>query len=323
MVPPESNSRGQRTWAGVYVPIVSPFDKNGSLDVDALARNVNEQIDAGIDGICVAGSTGEWFSFDEGERCQLFEVVVRTVAGRVACIAGTASVNVPETVRLARHAAELGYDAQLLLPPPYILPNDNEVVRYYETVAGETELPIILYNNPGRTGVHLTADLVIKLSEIPSVVALKDSGSDVVQAAFALRQVASRISYLAGFEPLATALLSRGAAGLVSNLANIDPRPAVNLWESWQRREVGGVQAAQKQLDDLYAISYCSGVSPYPAIKMAMSLLGRAGGFPRPPLLPLTERETDHLARQVKAYREPSINASATRSTSSGSCEEG
>jgi 4-hydroxy-tetrahydrodipicolinate synthase len=290
------------SWGGILVPIVTPFLQDGAFDLDGLVQNVESLIGRGVDGLCVAGSTGEWFSLGERERKTLFELVASTARGRLLLLAGTSSVNIAETVALGSYARELGYDGQLLLPPPYILPTAKEVIWFFNLVAERTRLPIMAYNNPSRTGVHLDAAILKRLAEIEQVVAVKDSGNQVSQAALAIREVGGRLAYFSGSEPHATSLLLRGARGLVANLANVDPSFAVRLWRAYQDGDVSSMRAAQEKLDQLFEIVYLSGLSPYPAIKAAMKAVGHCGGYPRPPLIPLSEEESLAIAQAVRAW---------------------
>ena len=157
------------TWSGVFVVCVTPFKEDGAFDEAATRRLVDLLIDEGADGLIMAGSTGEWFSMSDAERIELFRVAADQNRGRVKLLGGVASLATGTSVSLTQAAKALGMDGVLLLPPPYVLPNDTELMAFF-TAVDAVGLPIMLYNNPARTGVNLDAKWLRRLAALPHVV---------------------------------------------------------------------------------------------------------------------------------------------------------
>jgi 4-hydroxy-tetrahydrodipicolinate synthase len=154
---------------GIIPPLVTPFAKDGSINENMFRRIINNVINAGVHGIFVAGSQGEFFSLERQERIRLFEVAVEEVNGKVPVYAGTAAFTTSETVLLTKTAEKSGCDAVSIISPFFITPNGQELYQYYKTVAEATNLPVLLYNNPDRTGYDIPVDIIRKLAEIDNM----------------------------------------------------------------------------------------------------------------------------------------------------------
>lgn len=282
-------------WEGVFVPMVTPFDRDGLIDEPAFRRMIDLLIGDGVDGIIVAGSTGEWYVLTDGERVRLFRVAAEQARGRRILLGGTSAMGTAETVALTRAAKEAGLAGVMILPPPYALPNEREIVRHFATVGDQVGLPILVYNNPGRTNINLTARIVERLAEIDAVVALKDSTKDLLQMGETIRRTRDRLTILVGIEPYAVPAVLLGARGIVAMAPNILGGEAVGFYRAIVRGEWERVRALQGKLSRLYEAFYAPGRAVYTVIKEAMNLVGRPGGFPRPPLLPLEPAERDDL----------------------------
>ena len=167
-------------WKGVFPACVTPFAKDGSVDEAATRKMIDMFIADGVDGLIIAGSTGEWFSLSDKERVDLFAVAQEHTAGRVPVLAGTSAIGTREAVELTKAAKKLGMAGCMVLPPPYALPSRREVIAHFEEV-GKVGLPIMLYNNPPRTSINIDASLARDLAKIDTIVALKDSTRDLYQ----------------------------------------------------------------------------------------------------------------------------------------------
>lgn len=282
------------SWSGIYVVSVTPFESNLSLDEQATRNLMEAFVSEGVDGIVLAGSTGEWFSMTEEEKLALFRVAADQVKGRVKLIAGASSMNTRDAVTSAKAAKELGMDGVLLLPPPYVLPNEVELLAFVQAI-DNVGIPIMLYNNPGRTGINLDAKWLRKLTRFKNVVALKESAKDLGQVAETLKEFSGELAIFTGMEPYVVPFMQRGAAGVVAMAPNVLGARAVEFFRAAQRGDWQAVTSAQGAIDDLYAQMYGMGVNPYVVQKEAMALLGRPGGVPRPPLLGLNEAQRASL----------------------------
>jgi 4-hydroxy-tetrahydrodipicolinate synthase len=287
-------SKLRTDWKGIIVPVVTPFSKDYSLDEAACRQILEQLIDDGVHGIIVAGSTGEWFTLSNEERIRLFEIAADQVNGRVTLLGGTSAIATRDAVTLTQKAKDIGLDGTLVLPPPYALPNEAETIAYYRTVA-KVGLPIMVYNNPGRTQININAKLAAKLALIDQVVAFKDSVKDLYQMSETIRTVGDRISMFCGLEPYALPLIQRGAVGIVAMTPNIIGRRGVDLYKYAAEGNWSEAVKVEGLIDKLYAAFYSAGYCAYVVIKECMNLLGRNAGLPRPPLLPMNEADREAL----------------------------
>lgn len=292
-------------WSGVFVVTVTPFKKNGAFDEKATRDLIDTLIGEGVDGLVVAGSTGEWFSMSDEERVELFRVAIDQAKGRVKVLGGVASLCTATTVKLTQAAKTLGMDGVLLLPPPYVLPNADELMAFF-TAVDAVGVPIMLYNNPGRTGVNLDAKWLRKLAGLSNVVALKESAKDIFQIADSLREIGEDLAVFTGMEPYVVPTLQRGGVGVVAMAPNVLGAQAVAFYRAAARGDSTEVARRQVAIDQFYTRMYNAGLNPYVVQKEAMSLLGRPGGHPRPPLLPLKDEQRADLQRLLDSLVERS-----------------
>lgn len=210
-------------WQGVYVVTVTPFTEAGAVDHEAFGRLLQTFVGDGVDGVVVAGSTGKWYTLHDDERLALFEQAVECVGGRLRLIAGTSAIGTDDAVSLTRRAMDIGMDGAMVLAPPYALPNRRELMGHFDALAA-VGLPLMVYNNPGRTQVNLTAALLAEIARHPTVVALEESSKDLYQIAQTVRELEGELAVFSGLEPYALPTLSRGAVGIVSMAANFAGR---------------------------------------------------------------------------------------------------
>ncbi len=284
------------SWSGSFVVAVTPFGRDGSFDEPAIRKLVECLITEGADGLVMAGSTGEWYTLTDAERIRLFQVTVHQTKGRAKVLAGTSAIATSDAVALTLAAKDAGCDGVMLLPPPYVLPTERELIAYFSAV-DEVGLPIMLYNNPTRTGVNLDARLLGKLLALKNIAALKDSVKDLSQLSATLRAYRDEIAVFVGFEGYVIPLVQRGAVGMVGMSPNVLGRTGMDLFRHAARGEWKDAAALIEKIDLLYDQMYGSGQNPYVVVKDAMRLLGRPGGWPRPPLLPLADADRETLRR--------------------------
>jgi 4-hydroxy-tetrahydrodipicolinate synthase len=271
-------------WKGVFVVAVTPFDKNGVIDEGSFATLLDTYVSDGVDGVVVAGSTGEWYTLHDEERLRLFEIARTRLPAGVKVIAGTAAISTRDAVSLTSAAGDLGCDGAMVLAPPYALPNEREILAHFHAVA-DVGLPLMVYNNPGRTQVNLTADVLEKICADDAVVALKESSKDLYQIAATTHALSDRLAIFSGLEPYALPTLQRGAVGIVSMATNILGSRAIELYTRAENSQWHEAQVVESELDRLYDAFYAGGYGAYVVIKECMRLVGRPAGWPRRPHL--------------------------------------
>jgi 4-hydroxy-tetrahydrodipicolinate synthase len=275
-------SRASIAWSGVFSALATPFAPDGSVDRAQLEALIDLLILEGVTGFVVAGSTGEYYSQSKQERIALFESVKRHVAGRVRLIAGTSALARNETLELTRAARDIGFDGCMVLPPVYCLPTPKEVLAYFGEI-DELGLPIMVYNNPARVGVGISPSLASSLAGLDNVVAYKESARDLYVVAETYYATAGRLRHFVGLEPYASALLSRGAVGIVSTISNVAAREVVACFKAFHANDAVALSRNQKVIDQLYHLLSQSGLSNFAFVKSAMAGLGRPGGDCRLP----------------------------------------
>lgn len=275
----------ENQWKGVYTPVVTPFTSSGSIDKQEWAQLIELLISEGVDGVIVAGTTGEFYSLSPTEKVDAFNFVHEVVAKRVPVLAGTSCIGTRETVELTQAACAIGVDGILLLPPAFCLPTEKEIINYFRAVA-TVGLPIMAYNNPARTGVNINAAIATELKEIKNLVAYKETEKDIYAFSETLRVLAGFVDIFAGLEPYASAQFSRGAVGIVSTISNVAAKDVVALYQALAAGDFQTAAAYQERIDKLYLLMSQSGLSNFSYVKAAMQLLDRPGGQSREPHLP-------------------------------------
>ncbi|MDA0989885.1 MAG: 4-hydroxy-tetrahydrodipicolinate synthase [Verrucomicrobia bacterium] len=213
-------------FSGVYTAIVTPFTRNGAVDLEALARLINIQIEAGVDGIVPVGTTGESPTLDFEEHTNVIRATLAAAAGRVKVIAGTGGNATAEALHLTRLAQAAGADGTLQVTPYYNKPNQEGLYRHFSAVA-DVGLPVVLYNVPGRTSREIAVETVARLAEHPNVVAIKEAGGCAERVSEIL--AACRIQVLSGDDALTLPMMALGAEGVISVASNIIPGPIREL----------------------------------------------------------------------------------------------
>jgi 4-hydroxy-tetrahydrodipicolinate synthase len=207
-------------FSGAYTAIVTPFLDDGSLDVDGLKKLIERQIAGGVSGIGPVGTTGESPTLDLREHCEVIDITIKTVAGRVKVIAGTGGNSTAEAIELTRHAAESGADGTLQVAPYYNKPNQNGLIKHFSVLA-DIGLPLILYNIPGRSGVSIAIESIVKLADHPKIVAVKEAAGSVERVSDILSWC--NIDVLSGDDSLTLPMMSVGAKGVISVASNVIP----------------------------------------------------------------------------------------------------
>ncbi len=268
---------------GTWTAIVTPFrDGNLDVDLDALGRLVEDQIAGGVEAIVPCGTTGESPTLSHEEHDRVVAFVVKAAAGRVPVIAGTGSNATPEAVRLTKHARDAGADGVLVVSPYYNRPSQRMLVEHFRAVASATDLPVVLYNIPGRTGVNLEPETIARMRrELPTVAAIKEAAGSAEQVA-KIRQ-ACDIPILSGDDGLTVPFMSLGAVGVVSVTSNVAPRLVGDCVRAALRGDFAAALAGHDRLVPLFRALFRE-PNPVP-VKAALRMMGKCGDGVRAPLM--------------------------------------
>lgn len=280
-------------WHGSFAVIVTPFTRDGEIDEEGYRGVIDLVIDAGCHGVISAGSTGEFFLMTHDERMRVFSIAVDQAAGRIPVLAGTSATRTDDVVGLTRYAAEIGCDGAMVLPPIYIGVDERETVEFFTRVAGESGLPIMLYNSPLAVMTELPARLVERLARIDNVVAIKDSSLDMQQMSDLIRFCGDDFRVFVGVEDLMLASMGMGAVGAVAMMPQVVGNMAVDLYEAAAEGDTPRAHELHKTIARAYDLFKVG--SGYIAIKESMNMLGKPGGYSRPPMLPFTDEQRAQL----------------------------
>ena len=285
---------------GSIVALVTPMHPDGAIDWSALARLIEYHIESGTAGLGVVGTTGESPTLTVPEHCEVIRFAVEQAGGRIPVVAGTGGNSTHEAIELAVSAAEAGADYSLSVTPYYNKPTQQGLFEHFQAVARSVNLPIILYNVPGRTGCDLLNDTVVKLSQIDNIVAIKDATGDVARVAALIEAVPDGFAVFSGDDATALELMRRGGQGNVSVTANIAARDMAamcNLALTGEWEAAAEIDARLSELNDLLFIE----ANPIP-VKWVMAQLGMIEEGIRLPLTPLSEPCRGDLKRALETY---------------------
>jgi 4-hydroxy-tetrahydrodipicolinate synthase len=283
---------------GIIPAVITPLTKKGTFNEKAMRSLINYLIGGGIHGLFVVGSTGEFYGLTPEEKRDIFTVTMEETKGRVPVYAGTNGITTKESVMLTQIAEECKVDAVSVLTPLFLSPSQDQLIEHYKTIAASTSLPVILYNNPPKTGVNLTAPTVAKLSEIDNIVGAKESSGDMTLAAEYIRLTKGNENFhiLMGRDTLIYGALCYGAVGSIASCANVAPRLCADIYEKFVAGDMKGSLEAQFRLAPL-RIAFTIGTFPA-VIKESLELLGIEAGPCMDPAGPMTADEREKL-RQV------------------------
>jgi 4-hydroxy-tetrahydrodipicolinate synthase len=267
---------------GALTALITPFDPQGRVDRDRLRRLAAWQVDRGIDGLVPCGTTGEAATLSDDEKAEVVSIVVEAIDGRVPVVAGCGTNATRTTVEGAKSCARAGADALLVVTPYYNKPNATGMVQHFEAVAEATELPVVAYNVPGRTGQNLGVDLTLRLAQIPGVVGVKEASADLVQISAILQGRPEGFVVLSGDDPLTLPTVALGAEGVISVVANEAPREMAELVRSARSDDLDAARRIHHRLFSLMQANFVES-NPVP-VKAAMHLLGHCELVLRPPL---------------------------------------
>jgi len=284
-------------FTGMLVALVTPF-KNGQVDYGRIERLVDWHVEQGTDGLVPVGTTGESPTVDVEEHQKIIRTVVERAAGRIPVLAGTGANATAEAIHLTRYAKDVGADGSLQVCPYYNKPTQDGLYRHFAAIAEAVDLPIVLYNIPGRTGVSLAPATIARLAQLPQVVAVKEATGSIDQASEILAQC--DLAVLSGDDSLTLPLMAVGAQGVISVVGNLVPKDMKRLTDAMLAGDVATAQEAHRRLFPLCRVLFIE-TNPIP-VKTAMKMVGLLESDEK--RLPMTDLTPEHAEALKKALQE-------------------
>ncbi len=286
-------------FEGAFTAIVTPF-KNGEVDYKAFEELIEFQISNGIHGIVPCGTTGESATLSHSEHKEVIKRCVEIVNKRVAVIAGSGSNSTAEAIELTSFAKEVGADGALVITPYYNKPTQEGLYQHFKKVAEEVNIPIVVYNVPGRTGVNLLPDTLARLKDISNIVAVKEASGNVSQCEEIIIKTEGKINLLSGDDSLYFPLLAIGGTGVISVVSNIIPSDVANVFEYFKKGDFN------KSREIFYNYFYLTKsmfyeTNPIP-VKTSLSLMGKIEEEVRLPLYKISEKNREKLKKDLSNY---------------------
>lgn len=290
-------------FEGTYVAMVTPFDENLQIDEEGFRSNINFLIDNGVNGLVGAGTTGESATITHDEHRKIIEILVDEVDGRVQTIAGTGSNSTSEALDLTKFAQDAGADAALVITPYYNKPQQHALVQHYDVISSGSDIPIIAYNVPSRTGINIDVDTVVEIAKIENIEAIKEASGSVDKVSDIYRALSKEgleddFNILSGEDSLTFPIMAVGGTGVISASANIDARRMVLMVDSILNDDYD--RAMELHYEMLELIRACFVESNPVPVKTAMGLMGLPSGPLRKPLAPMKEENLEVLKKALK-----------------------
>lgn len=288
-------------WSGPFVVSVTPFDKEGNIDISSFRKCIKYYLDVGVTGIIIGGHNGESWAIEEDEFPVLVENAVKVVEGKVPIIVGLVNVCPSQIIRIANACHAVGAQG-LMVEPPYILTKttNDEIVARFQTICDSIDMSVIVYNNPRRTQINLTADNVSILADIKNVVAIKEASSDFKHVSNLIQTCGDRISVMIGPGELIFPALLLGAKGFItSGAVEIMGKDGVRLYETAIAGNIAEALVLHRKMSALYNKLFEYGTWPA-AMKAVMNIKGIPAGYTRSPVQPLKPEELEKLKADMK-----------------------
>jgi len=287
-------------FSGSMVAIVTPFNLDGSFDEESFRQLIEFQIENGTDAIIPCGTTGESATLDYDEHERVIKVCVEQVAGRIPVIAGTGSNSTAEAISLSQHAKEMGADGVLLVSPYYNKPSQEGLYQHYKALAEAVDLPQIMYNVPGRTGMNMEAATTIRLAEFSNIVAIKEASGNVTQSSEILAAAGDKIDILSGDDFLTLPLMAIGAKGIISVSANAIPKEVKAMVTTFNNGDWDTAKKLHLKLLKFHNTMFIES-NPVP-VKAALALMGKIRADVRLPLAGMSDTTQATLKSVLKDY---------------------
>lgn len=286
-------------FRGSIVAIVTPF-KDGKVDEDAFCGLIEWHISSGTNAVVPCGTTGESATLEYEEHYRVIEIAVKAVNKRLPIIAGTGANSTDETIMMTKKAKKLGAEAALLVAPYYNKPTQEGLFRHYKGVAEAVDIPIVLYNVPGRTAVNILPATVARLAKIENIVAIKEATGDMKQVSEVIRLCGDRITVLSGDDFTTFPLLTLGGKGVISVTANIAPREVSDMCRLWEHGKHDDARSLHYKLEPLNNAMFIE-TNPIP-VKTALALMGKIREEFRLPLCEMSDANREKLKKAIKDF---------------------
>jgi 4-hydroxy-tetrahydrodipicolinate synthase len=288
-------------FSGVGTALITPFRKDGALDEPAVRRLARRQIDAGIHFLSPCGTTGEAPTLTHQEKLRVVELVLEEAAGRVPVLAGAGGYDTKDVIELARDLERIGVDGILSVAPYYNRPSQEGLYRHFRAIAEATRLPIVLYNVPGRTGVNIDVQTVVRLAEMPNIVAIKEASANVVQMCDIVANTPDDFMLLSGDDPLIVAVMGIGGRGIICVTSNQAPAECAQIVELCERGDFAGARKLYNWLLPLIQANFAES-NPIPC-KAGMAAMGLIEESYRLPLVPPSQPTRERLERVLQQLK--------------------
>ncbi|MDT7887012.1 MAG: 4-hydroxy-tetrahydrodipicolinate synthase [Thermoproteota archaeon] len=287
-------------FVGVITALVTPFKEDYSLDLEALRENVRFQIENGVHGLVPLGTTGESPTIKEEERKLIIKTVVDEVNGKIPVIVGTGTYSTEEAVRLSKEAQDLGADGLLVVAPYYNKPTQEGLYLHFKAISEAVDLPIIVYNIPGRTGVNVEVQTLVRLSQFDNIVAVKEASGNLAQVMDIIEALGDRITVLSGDDNLTLPIMALGGKGVISVISNLLPKPMVEFVEAALKGDFKKAKELHYHLLPLFKAAFIE-TNPIP-IKTMMNLVGMKAGPCRLPLCNMQPHNLEKVKKILSRY---------------------
>jgi len=285
---------------GVYTALVTPF-KDYNMDEESFLRLLDMQLKAGIDGLVPCGSTGEAATLDYDEHERVIELTVKYVKGKIPVMAGTGSNSTKEAIELTESAKKIGADMCLLTTPYYNKPTQEGLYRHYKKIAEEVDIPLVLYNIPGRTGINMSPETIYRLSQIPNIIGIKEASGSLTQVSDIYRLTKGKFVIMSGDDNLFLPMMSVGCTGVISVASNIVPERMIDLYKAFLiEKDIQKAMDIHTGLMPLMQAMFIE-TNPIP-VKEALALMGIMKNELRLPLCPLAEKNRSTLREILMGY---------------------
>ncbi len=274
-------------FRGSMTALITPMHEDGSVDEAAFAKFVQWQIDEGTDGVIPVGTTGESPTLSHEEHRRVIDIAIEVAGGKVPVIAGTGSNNTREAISLTHHAKEAGADAALVVTPYYNKPTQDGLYAHYAAIASAVDIPIIIYNIPGRSVIDMSVATMARLAQdFDTIIGVKDASNDLARPLATRLAIGPDFAQLSGEDATIGAFLAQGGHGCISVSSNVAPKLCAQLHDSWQQKDWDSFERARDTLMPIHGAMFCQS-SPAPA-KFGAHLLGLSGETVRLPLVSAT-----------------------------------
>ncbi|MDO4693522.1 MAG: 4-hydroxy-tetrahydrodipicolinate synthase [Eikenella sp.] len=284
---------------GSLVAIVTPMKDDGSIDYERFGQLIDWHIESGTDAIVAAGTTGESATLSMGEHMAVIEAAVDHAAGRIPVIAGAGANSTREAVELSQAARRAGADATLSVVPYYNKPSQEGIYRHFKTIAEAVDIPMIVYNVPGRTVVDMNNDTVLRLAELPNIIGVKEASGDIAREIELINQAPEGFAVYSGDDPTGMAFMLSGGHGVITVAANVAPKLFADMCRAALAGDIAAARELNRRLIPVYNVMFCE---PSPAApKWALSRLNRCGAFSRLPIIELSEAAQQQVSAALRA----------------------